>query len=204
MVAALARHFVLGAVLAVGLVLSGGAAAPAGDWIDRDAGSLAAIGGPFSHTDHQGRPVSDRDFGDRYMLVSFGYTYCPDLCPLGLQVMSDALEALGADGGRVVPLFITIDPERDTAPMLADYVVAFHARLVGLTGSRRQVAAAARAYAVRYGKLYLPDEESEYVMYHSTDTFLVGPDGRGRAIFRRGIAADVMAAEIRRRLAGGT
>ena len=106
------------------------------------------VGGPFSLVDQTGKRVTDKDYRGKYMLVFFGYTNCPDICPAGLQVMSAALEKLGHRGDDIVPLFITVDPERDTPQKLAAYVKNFSPRLIGLTGSPSDVAAAAKAYRV--------------------------------------------------------
>jgi protein SCO1/2 len=112
----------------------------------------ALVGGPFSLTDHTGRKVTDKDFLGKYMLVFFGYTYCPDLCPTELQVMSAALDKLGAKADDIQPIFITFDPQRDTPEVLKLYISNFHPRLVGLTGTPEEIAAA-KAYRVYYSKL---------------------------------------------------
>ncbi len=167
------------------------------------------IGGPFSLIDQTGKRVTDADFRGRYMLVYFGYTYCPDVCPTGLSVMSQALDILGPKGERVQPIFITVDPERDTPEVMADYVANFHPRLIGLTGSPDEIRAAAKAYRVYYEKVYsqlaqrgetedadLGDPESDYLMSHSASTFLMGPDGRYIRVFAYGTSAEDMAAGI--------
>ena len=100
----------------------------------------ALVGGPFRLTNHKGKQVTDEDFRGRHMLVFFGYTYCPDVCPAGLQVMTSALEQLGSKADTIQPLFITIDPERDTVPVLATYMEHFHPRLIGLTGKPDEIA----------------------------------------------------------------
>jgi protein SCO1/2 len=98
--------------------------------------------GPFLLIDHKGRPVTDRDFRGKFMRVFFGYTFCPDVCPIDLQIISKAVDALGEAGNRVQPIFITVDPKRDTVEVLARYVSHFHPRLLGLTGTPEQVAMA--------------------------------------------------------------
>ena len=110
------------------------------------------------------------------MLVFFGYTYCPDICPTELQVISAALDELGAKGAAIQPIFVTVDPQRDTPEILKTYVSNFHPRLIGLTGTPEAIAAAARAYRVYYSKAPGADAEN-YLMDHSTIIYLMGPDG---------------------------
>lgn len=170
-------------------------------------------GGPFSLIDHSGRAVTDEDFRDRFMLVFFGYTYCPDICPTELQTMSEAMDALGAAGEKLQPVFISVDPERDTPEVLADYVDVFHPRLIGLTGPAEQIAAAAKVYHAAYMKVPLPSAEpaaeggeggdsDDYGMAHSVTTYLVGPDGRILASYPRGTRSQDMAEDIRQFLGG--
>lgn len=161
-----------------------------------------ALGGPFSLVDHRGRPVTDEDFRGEWMLVYFGYTYCPDICPTGLLNMGQALDGLGAAAHDIRPIFITIDPERDTVEALAQYVGHFHPRLVGLTGTPEQVAEAARAYRVYYARAPAAQgqedqDAADYLMDHSGFTYLMGPDGRLRALFGHGTGPEEMAARIR-------
>ncbi|MBY0562303.1 SCO family protein [Hyphomicrobium sp.] len=136
-----------------------------------------AIGGPFSLIDQTGKRVTDKDFHGRYMLVFFGFTNCPDICPSGLQVMSAALDKLGHRADDIVPVLITLDPAEDTPEKLATYVKSFHPRLVGLTGSESDIAATAKAYRVFYQKV--PDEKdpSRYGIDHSAIFYLMGKDG---------------------------
>ena len=137
----------------------------------------ALVGGPFALTDQNGRKVTEKDFRGRYMLVFFGYTYCPDLCPTELQVMSAALDSLGAKADAIQPVFISFDPERDTPEVLKQYVSNFHPRLVGLTGTAEEIAAAAKAYRVYYSKVAGSSPDT-YLMDHSTITYLMDPQGR--------------------------
>ena len=154
-------------------------------------GGQAAIGGPFELVNTQGETVTQADFRGRYMLVYFGFTYCPDVCPSSLMDMSRALDRLAEDAPakaeRVVPIFITVDPARDDVQAMRDYVANFHPRLVGLTGSQQQVKAAADAFRVYYEKVspqeYFGSEaaasgtEADYLMAHSSYMLLMGPDG---------------------------
>ncbi|MCW5730824.1 MAG: SCO family protein [Alphaproteobacteria bacterium] len=157
----------------------------------------AAIGGPFSLTDHNGRRVSDRDFRGKLLLVFFGFTYCPDICPTELQTISVALDELGPQAARVQPIFITVDPDRDDPPALADYLGNFHPSFVGLTGTPEEIAAVARAYRVYYAKARLPNTESEYTMDHSAFVYLMDGEGRYRAHFSSGVAPEKIVAGIR-------
>ena len=120
------------------------------------------IGGPFSLVDHEGRPVTQDSFKGRFMLVYFGYTFCPDICPTTLTEMGGALDILGEAGTPVTPVFITVDPERDRPEPLKEYLAFFHPRLVGLTGTPKQVAAAAKAYKVFSAKAAAPEHEHEH------------------------------------------
>ena len=115
---------------------------------------------------------------DSYLLVFFGYTYCPDVCPTALNDMSEVLDELGASGNSIVPLFISVDPKRDTPEHLKSYVENFHPRFIGLTGTSAQIAAAAQSYKVRYIKMEDEDGDPEtYYMGHSSKVFFVGPTG---------------------------
>ena len=160
------------------------------------------VGGPFTLTDTTGAPVTDATYRGRWMLVFFGFTHCPDVCPTGLQTMTAALDRLGAAGASIVPIFITIDPERDTAAVLAEYVKLFDDRLVGLTGTTDQVAAAAKAYRVYHAKV-TPKDSSGYLMDHSSFIYLIGPDGAFRALYRHGIGEQELADALKTRLAAG-
>jgi len=146
--------------------------------------------------------VTEATFHGRWMLVYFGFTYCPDVCPTELQTMSSALDRLGPQARQVVPIFITVDPERDTPAALAEYVKLFDERMVGLTGSKEQIAAAAKAYRVYYARAKA-NGTTDYLMDHSSFIYLIGPDGGFRALFRHGIAAQEMAESLKSRLAPG-
>ena len=133
------------------------------------------IGGPFTLTDHTGRSRSDSEFRGHLMIVYFGYTFCPDVCPSDLQSITQALNALGPLAGQVQPIFITIDPERDTN-VLADYVAAFHPSLIGLTGSPAEIRKVANSYKAFYARV--DDERAgEYSIDHSGVIYLMGRNG---------------------------
>lgn len=159
----------------------------------------ADIGGPFELVDQDGRTVTDADFHGKLMLVYFGYTYCPDACPTALGVMAAAIGKLDVAGERVAPVFISVDPERDTPPALKDYVGNFHPRMVGLTGSAEQVAKAAKEYRAFYQKQ--PGATSEdYLMDHTTLIYLMGADGEFLTYFGQQATPDEVAEAIRRYL----
>jgi protein SCO1/2 len=143
----------------------------------------ALVGGPFSLVDHTGRRVTEKDFLGRYMLVFFGFTYCPDVCPTELQVMSAALDELGAEGANIQPVFVSIDPERDRPDVVKQYVENFHPRLVGLTGSPEEIASIAKAYRVYYKKAASSGASENYEMDHSTTIYLMDREGRFRKHF---------------------
>ena len=175
-------NFRLLAVALVGL-LAGAAAAVAvlpgmrGLLPPLPSAGKALVGGPFELIDHTGKTVTDKDFRGRFMLVYFGFTFCPDICPSGLQVMAAALDKVGAKADRIVPIFITVDPERDTPAQLAQYVPSFHPRLIGLTGSPEQTAAVQKAYRV-YAKKVADDKSSAgFTFDHTSLMYLMDPKG---------------------------
>ena len=148
--------------------------------------SRALIGGPFRLVDHTGVIRSNKDYKGKLMLVYFGYTHCPDICPGDLQIMSAALDQLGTRAKNIVPLFITVDPERDTVKQLSGYVSYFHKSLVGLTGSVTDIAAAAKAYRVYYGKVENKENPSNYLMNHSSLIYLMDTEGNYLTHFNHG------------------
>lgn len=162
----------------------------------------ALVGGPFTLTDQDGRRVTDQDFRGKYMLIFFGYTYCPDFCPSELQVMSAAIDELGAEGEKIQPVFITIDPARDDPETLKIYVGNFHPRMVGLTGSEEDIAAVAKEYRVYYAKAKGSEDKPDYLMDHSTIVYLMGPDGRFVKHFTYGTDAKALAQGLREAMSG--
>jgi len=156
----------------------------------------ALVGGPFSLVDHTGKRVTDKDFRGKHMLVLFGFTFCPDVCPSGLQVISAALDKLGSKADKVVPVFVTLDPERDTPPVLAAYVPSFHSRLVGLTGTPDEISAVAKAYRVYYKKVRDEKSASAYTIDHSALIYLMGPDGSYVAHFTHSTGVDQLAERL--------
>jgi cytochrome oxidase Cu insertion factor (SCO1/SenC/PrrC family) len=158
-----------------------------------------SLGGPFALADQDGAVRRDAEFRGRLMLVYFGYTYCPDACPTALNEMSKALDLLGDKAEAVQPIFITVDPARDTPAQLKLYAQNFHPRLVALTGTPEAIAAAARAYRVYYRKAGGTGGE-DYLVDHSGFIYLMGRDGKCLAHFLPDATAETMAAEIRRQL----
>jgi len=191
------------------LGLGGGADDPAGvgdihlgaDRFDPDR----PVGGPFTLVDGDGNTVTQDSFPGRYLLVYFGYTYCPDVCPTSLQTMRLALDLLKPDVlARLQPLFISVDPDRDPPRDVQDYASVFHPDLIGLTGTPEQVAAAVDAYQVYVKRVEVPDSVATYLIDHSAITYLMAPDGTLAAWFRHGIAPEAMAEGLRAALTQGT
>ncbi|RTL63795.1 MAG: SCO family protein [Hyphomicrobiales bacterium] len=156
----------------------------------------ALVGGPFTLTDHTGRKVTDQDYRGKFMLVFFGFTYCPDVCPTALQTMAAALEMLGPKAERLVPLFITVDPERDTPEQLAQYVSSFSPKLVGLTGTRPEIDTVLKEYRVYAQKVEDPKSTAGYTMNHSSIVYIMGPDGAYRTHFTHATGAETMAERL--------
>ena len=165
----------------------------------------AAIGGPFELVDQTGARRSDEDYRGRYMLVYFGYTYCPDVCPTSLLTMSRALQLLGARAPeaaeQVVPIFVTVDPERDTVEALAAYAPSFHPDLVALTGTADEIAAVAKAYRVYYAKAEDASSGTD-LMDHTSFFYLMGPDGAYRTHFSHLAQSEEIAEGLERHIGG--
>jgi len=166
-------------------------------------GELAApagvsVGGSFTLVDQNGMPRRAEDFRGKLMLIYFGYTYCPDVCPTELQTMSEAIDRLGPRGDDVQPIFITVDPARDTPEQLKSYAENFHRRLLALTGSAAQIAEVARGYKVFYQPV--KQAEGDYLMDHSSIVYLMDRDGRYLAHFGGNVTAEQMAAAIAKHL----
>jgi protein SCO1 len=188
--------FLIGALSGAALlVLTRGANGPM-----VETSGKALIGGPFTLVDQTGKTVTDQDFRGRYMLLFFGFTHCPDICPAELQVMSAALDELGPKADEVVPVFITLDPERDTQAAMGAYVMNFGPQFVGLTGSPEQIAAAAKAYRVAYSKFQEDKASSDYSIDHSALVYLMGKDGQYITHFAYGTPASKMTETLRRYL----
>jgi protein SCO1/2 len=190
-------------VLVLALLLAGGLwlwLPPSG----RQAVSAAAvpIGGPFSLVDQDGRAVTERDFAGKWMLIYFGYTYCPDVCPLGLTTVAEALDRLPeTQQDAIVPVLVTVDPERDTPAVLKDYVAAFGPRFKGLTGSPEAVQAALKSWRV-YSRKAEVRPDGGYLVDHSTFTYLMSPDGAYATHFSHGVSPEEMAQRLGELVAG--
>ena len=157
------------------------------------------IGGPFALTDQNGTRRTEVDFRGRLMLIYFGFTYCADVCPIDLMQMALAVDQLGPAGEMVQPVFITVDPERDTPEHLEQYLLLFHRRFVGLSGEATAIQAAARAYRVYYRKVER-DDGSDYTVDHSAFMYLMGADGEYLGFFPPGTSAERLAEIIGPRL----
>jgi protein SCO1/2 len=197
------RTAIIGLISAIVAVAAATALAPLVRQLIEPGGTIrtvgaAAVGGPFTLTDHTGRTVTDKDFRGRYMLVFFGFTFCPDICPSGLQTMAAALDKVGAKADRITPIFITVDPERDTSEKLKEYVAHFHPRLVGLTGTPEQIQDVARAYRAYYKKVKDERSSAPYTMDHTSIIYLMGPDGAFVTHFTHATPLDTMAAAFER------
>lgn len=156
----------------------------------------ALIGGPFELTDAAGKRVTEKDFAGRPMLVYFGFTNCPDVCPAGLQVIAAALDRMGADAKRIAPLFITVDPERDTPDVLGKYVKSFHPDIVALSGSPQDIAAVTTAYRVYAKKVPDGTDPSRYNVDHSSFMYLMDANGEFVRHFPHSVDAADLAQEI--------
>lgn len=156
----------------------------------------ALIGGPFVLTDQNGAARSEADLAGRYSLIYFGYTFCPDVCPTSLATMTQGLDILAEEApdkaAVVQPVFVTVDPERDTVEVLKAYAGHFHPRLLALTGTPEEVAVAAKAYRIYYQKVEEPGA-SDYLMDHSSIIYLMGPDGTYLTHFTHAASAEDIA-----------
>lgn len=158
------------------------------------AGGAGQIGGPFTLVDETGKTVTDKEVVDQPALIYFGYTFCPDVCPLDAARNAEAVEILESRGKMVKPVFISIDPERDTPEMLADFTDYLHPRMLGLTGSAEQVKAASKAYRTFYqAQKPAEGEEDLYLVDHSTMSYLTLPEHGFVEFFRRDVTPEQMA-----------
>ena len=160
----------------------------------------AAIGGPFALVDQHGQAVTDRSFAGRYRIMYFGYTFCPDVCPTDVAAIAAGLKLVDqADpvlGRQIVPVFVSVDPARDTPPVLARFAAAFSPRLIALTGSPAAVAAAAKAYAVYFSRGAA--SAGGYLVNHSRQAYLMSKDGKPLALLPTDQGPRAVADEIRR------
>jgi protein SCO1/2 len=166
------------------------------------AASGLAVGGPFTLASGDQPEVTDRRFRGKYMLIYFGYTFCPDVCPTTLSAVADALDQLGPLADKLQPLFITVDPKRDTPAVVKQYAAAFSPRLIGLSGTEAQIAAVAKEYHVYY-EIHAPKPgRADYAVDHSSALYLMGPDGGFVALIPADGSSEQIAARLKPYLAG--
>lgn len=190
LIAGIAGAALIGGALGVGAVITMNRAPVSQGY------AVAGIGGPFALVDQTGTPRTNEDFAGAPMLIYFGYSFCPDVCPTELAKMARAVDLLGEDGASVQPVFITIDPERDTPENIGGYVSLFHPRLTGLTGDEKAVADAAHAYKVFYAKVE-SEEYADYLMDHSSYFYLMGADGENAGVYPMSFTAEDIADAVR-------
>lgn len=161
------------------------------------AGGSGQIGGPFTLVSETGETVTERDVIDQPALIYFGYTFCPDVCPLDNARNAEAVQILESRGSIVKPVFITVDPARDTPEVMAEFTDYLHPRMLGLTGSEEQVRAASQAYRTFYqAQKPAAGEEDFYLVDHSTMTYLSLPEHGFVEFFRRDVTAEEMADRV--------
>ena len=165
---------------------------------EKNRAGTALIGGPFTMLNQKGETVTEKNFLGHYTLYFFGFTNCGDVCPAELQVMTAALNELGADAEKITPVFVSVDPERDTPAVMAAYVANYDARMQGLTGSAEQVAGIAKAFHVFYQKIPNPKDPKDYEMDHSSILFAMAPDGTFAKHFNYTTDAVALAADLKK------
>lgn len=182
---------ILGFAVIIGIVL----------WITRPVpvpktffGNLPDLGGSYSVVDETGAPFTEKSLPGKYRIYFFGFTYCPDVCPTALGTVAAALDTLGKQADAFVPLFVTVDPERDTVDVVRDYTDAFDSRIIGLTGSPQQIAVITKAFKIYYSKV--PQGDS-YTMGHSGLLYVMNPEGKLVAFFNHEDTAEKLAAGLR-------
>ena len=184
------------AVLAVAVALAGVPGAALAADPGAPAAAMPHIGGHFTLAAVDGTEVTDRSFPNKWLLIYFGYTYCPDACPTALTMVGQALDELGPLADRIQPIFVTVDPKRDTPAVIAEYVKAFSPRLIGLTGTDAQIAAAAKQFHVFYQTRQLGN--GEYAIDHSSYLYVVDPSGKVAELITGNLPGHPVAAELKR------
>ncbi len=194
-------QFAFIALFAVALVAAGGVL-----WTlyNRAETGEPSLGAPFALIDQNGNQVTDKDLRGQFLLVYFGYSFCPDICSTSIDKMSQAVQRLGKAGERVVPIFITLDPARDTQDILREYASHFHPRLLALRGAETDIVALAKAYRLYFRKIAGGTggngTGNDYLVDHSAFIYFMGPDGAYISLFGPEVDPDSMATEIARRL----
>ena len=194
--------------LAIWLVLTVGAIGALGIYLGSPGDELVTpteapqtlISGQFLLVDHNGQAVTEKDYNGRWRLMFFGFTHCPDICPTTLNTMAKIMSQLGNDAKNVVPLFVSVDPERDRPAILKEYAQSFDDRIIGLTGSVEQIKAAAGNFRVYYKKTGANERSEDYLMDHSSIVYLMDTDGRFATVFSHRTGIDKIVTEIRKRL----
>jgi protein SCO1/2 len=188
----------MGLLLAILLIGAGGFL-----WLSSSNGGAGGlrIGGPFTLEDGSGKPVTDKNFRGKYMLVYFGYTFCPDVCPTTLNAVADAMDKLGPAASRIQPLFITVDPKRDTPDVVKQYAAAFGPSIEGLTGTPDEIAAVAKEYRVYYAEHRTGPGPNDYSMDHSSVLYLMSPAGTFIAPVRADQSGEEIAASLKKLMA---
>jgi protein SCO1/2 len=182
--------FLAGLVLSLGVIML--VTSPS---VTRGVSQSAAIGGPFRLTDQEGRTVTEQDLKGHASLVFFGFTHCPDVCPTTLFDISEVMRALGPDANRLRAVFVTVDPERDTQPVLKDYLSSFDPHLTGLTGDPAAIATVAKEYRVYYKKV--PLDDGSYTMDHTAIVYLMDKSGQFVSPFSLKRTPEASAADLR-------
>jgi len=171
---------------------------------EQAAPAVVPIGGNFQLLNHRGEEVTQGTFLGGYMLMYFGFTFCPDICPTSLQIISSAYRALPDRTQRQVDMvFVSVDPERDSVTVLKDYVSLFDKDLIGLTGTPDQVAQTAKVFGIYFKKAANIDSAAGYLVDHSTIIYLIGPDGRYIQHFKHDVDPKTLAAAIKKIVDGG-
>ncbi len=188
------RHILLGLGAGLGLFAVVGPAAA-----DDAVTETPPLGGRYILSAHDGRTVTDETFRGKHLVVFFGYTSCPDICPTTLQTLAIALDQLGPLAAKVQPLFISLDPERDTRETIAAYVASFHPSIVGLTGGREMIERVARGFRVKFERV--PGSRlGDYTIDHTASLFHMGPDGRYLGRYTQAMSPEDIASDLRRAL----
>ncbi len=161
-----------------------------------------AIGGSFELVDHHGKTVTHQSWPGQYLLLFFGFTHCPDICPLNLNIMTEALDSLPADlVAQIQPLMITIDPDRDTPDQMAEYMSLFHPKMIGLSGTQKQISVATKAYRVYEQKVLFEAADAnpdDYTINHSSFTYLMAPSGELLDVFAHNTPPKDMATALKK------